>query len=46
VVKVKVRVRVRVSIVRKVSRVSCKVSASLRITEKPEMADPNQFDDN
>jgi len=37
---VKVKIRVRVSRVSRVRRVSCKVNASLRISEKPEMTDP------
>jgi len=45
-VKLRVKIWVRVSRVSTVSRVSCKVSASLRISEKPGMTDPNPFDNN
>jgi len=44
VVKIKIKVRVRESRVNMVSKVSFKVNASRKVSEKPRMADPNQFD--
>jgi len=41
---VKVKIRVRVSGISRVSKVRCKVSADLRISEKPGTAGPNQFE--